>query len=71
MNIEQTPHTYCYSRILLVIFYLKHCNQVKGSGSTMFYEKCFRFRLFKKSNASEFTSAFSFFLQSASSSSKI
>jgi len=30
----------------------------------MFYEKCFHFRLLKKSNASEFASGF--FLQSAS-----
>jgi len=29
----------------------------------MFYEKCFRFRLLKKSNASEFASAFSFFFK--------
>jgi len=35
----------------------------------MFYEKCFRF--LKKSNASEFASASSFFLQSASASPKI
>jgi len=34
----------------------------------MFYEKCFRF--LKKSNASEFASASSFFLQSASASTK-
>jgi len=30
----------------------------------MFYEKCFRFLLLKKSNASELASASSFFLQS-------
>jgi len=35
----------------------------------MFYEKCFR--LLKKSNAFEFASASSFFLQSASASTKI
>jgi len=39
----------------------KDCSQVRGSESTVFYEKCFRFRLLKKSNASEFAS--SFFLQ--------
>jgi len=33
--------------------------------------KCFRFRLLKKSNASVFASASSFFLQSASASTKI
>jgi len=66
---EQTPHTHCYSRILFVIFYPQDCSQVRGSGSTMFYEKWFRFRLLKKSNASEFAS--SFFLQSASASTKI
>jgi len=37
----------------------------------MFYEKCFRFRLLKKSNASEFASAFNFFFQSAFASAKI
>jgi len=37
----------------------------------MFYEKCFRFRLLKKSNASEFASPSRFFLQSASASIKI
>jgi len=46
----------------LLYFTPKGCSQV--SGSTMFYEKCFRFRLLKKSNAYEFAS--SFFLQSAS-----
>jgi len=35
----------------------------------MFYEKCFRFRLLKKSNASEFAS--SYFLQSASASTSL
>jgi len=34
----------------------------------MFYEKCFRFRLLKNSNASEFASTSNFFLQSASAS---
>jgi len=38
---------------------------------TTFYEQCFRFRLLKKSNTSEFASASSFFLQSASASTKI
>jgi len=33
-----TLHTYCYSQILFVIFYLKDCSQVRGSGSTMFYK---------------------------------
>jgi len=28
--------SYCYSRILFVIFYLKDCSQIRGSGSTMF-----------------------------------
>jgi len=53
------------------VFYPKDCSQVRGSGITVFYEKRFRFRLFKKSNASEFASASSFFLQSASASTKI
>jgi len=39
--------------------------------SLMFYEKCFRFRLLKKLNAFEFASSSSFFLQSASASTKI
>jgi len=64
-------HIYCYSRILYVIFYLKDCSQVRGSRSTMFYQKYFRFQLLKKPNASEFASASSFFLQSASASTKI
>jgi len=53
---EQTPHTYCYSRFLFVIFYPKDCSKVSGSGSTMFYEKYFRFRLLINSNVSEFAS---------------
>jgi len=38
---------------------------------SMLYEKCFRFRFLKKLNAFEFASASSFFLQSASVSTKI
>jgi len=47
--------------------YPKDCSQVRGSGSTMFYEKSFR--ILKKLNASDFAS--SVFLQSASASTKI
>jgi len=37
----------------------------------LFYEKCVRFRLLKKSNAFEFASTSSFFLQSSSASTKL